>query len=663
MRVIKDLDNLPKLANTVITIGSFDGLHKGHIQILDKLKGLSEDNRTENIVITFNPHPRKVIFPDDDSLKLLTSLEEKIALLEGNEIDNLAIIPFTKAFAQQSPEEYIQYLVLKFNPSHIVIGYDHKFGANRSGNIDLLKKLASKYNYQVHEISKQEVDDITISSTKVRKALVKGNIAIANALLSRPYSITGKVVKGRQLGTELGYPTANIDSVSPLKLIPQDGIYVCSVRIDDIEYYGMLYIGDIPTLEVTSKKVIEVNIFDFDKDIYGKTISVDLLSFLREDRKFDSLTGLKEQLKIDKENSLAYLNKNLEDNISSTTVAILNFNSSDFLETFLPSVSFSSRGDFETLVIDNNSSDDSMEMLEEWFPEVKVVQLQENYGFAAGYNKGLARVRTKYIAFLNSDVEVTKAWLDPLVAYLEKHEDVGAVMPKILSYEAKYRFEYAGACGGYMDMLAYPFCRGRVFDDIEHDQGQYESIQSIAWISGAAFVMRKDLYMKLGGFDNSYFAHQEEIDLCWRIRRAGYKLVVLPESKVYHVGGGTLNYGSSRKVFLNFRNSLSTLYKNESIVALLWKLPLRLVLDGVAGLKFLMGGNSSSFFAVIKAHFAFYSRLPKLSAKKRSEKKAIEAVKIGPQVKDGFYPKSIVFQYFIKGKKTFSQLMNSVGDV
>ncbi len=656
MRVLTDLDNLPELHKTVLTIGSFDGLHFGHQKILDRLKQLAKEAEAESLVITFHPHPREVLFPNDDSLRLLSTLEEKKALLEAYGIDNLAVVPFTKEFSRQTPEEYIHAVILRFNPLHIVIGYDHRFGANREGDINLLRSLHSTYGYEVTEISKQQVEDITISSTKIRNALAEGKIETANTLLDRAYSMTGTVVKGKQLGTELGYPTANLQLNHKLKLIPKDGIYVCTVQVNKRRFQGMLYIGKIPTLDGAGNRTIEVNIFDFDEDIYGQEITLNLFCFLREDQKFDGLPALKTQLKQDKENSLAYFANSDIAELTKTSVVILNYNSSEYLETFLPSVSFSSNNNFETIVIDNASTDNSVDLLEEWFPEISVISLNKNYGFAEGYNRGLKDVQSEYIALLNSDVEVEKGWLDPLVKFLGEHKDVGAVMPKILSCEDKTSFEYAGACGGYMDMLAYPFCRGRIFDDVENDSNQYDEPASVAWVSGAAFVIRRKLFEELGGFDGSYFAHQEEIDLCWKIRRAGFKLFVLPQSKVYHVGGGTLNYGSTRKLFLNFRNSLSTLYKNEKGSALLWKLPLRLVLDGVAGIKFLVSLHPSSCWAIIKAHFSFYGMIPLLNKKKRSDAKKIKELSIGPEIKDGYISKSIVFQYYVKGVKTFSKL-------
>ena len=656
MRVLTDLDNLPELHKTVLTIGSFDGLHFGHQRILDRLKQLAKEAEAESLVITFHPHPREVLFPNDDSLRLLSTLEEKKELLETYGIDNLAVIPFTKEFSKQTPEDYIQAVILRFNPSHIVIGYDHRFGANREGDINLLRRLSSTYGYDVTEISKQQVEDITISSTKIRNALAEGKIETANSLLDRAYSMTGAVVKGKQLGAELGYPTANLKLSHKLKLVPKDGIYVCTVELKNQSFQGMLYIGKVPTLDEAGNRTIEVNIFAFAEDIYGQEITLSLLHYLRDDHKFEGLSALKAQLKLDKENSLAYFSSQKTAEQAKTSVVILNYNSSEYLETFLPSVSFSSKDEFETIVIDNASTDNSVDLLEEWFPEVKIVSLNKNYGFAEGYNRGLAEVKSEYIAFLNSDVEVEKGWLDPLVEFLDSNEEVGAVMPKILSCEDKSSFEYAGACGGYMDILAYPFCRGRIFDQVERDSNQYDESASVAWVSGAAFVMRRKLFEDLGGFDGSYFAHQEEIDLCWKIRRAGYKLYVLPQSTVFHVGGGTLNYGSTRKLFLNFRNSLSNLFKNEKGVSLLWKLPLRLVLDGVAGIKFLVSFHPSSCWAIVKAHFAFYTLIPSLIKSKRADAKRIEQLSIGPEISDGYISKFIVFQYFVKGIKTFSKL-------
>lgn len=699
MRVYRDLNEWPDLTKSVVTIGSFDGVHTGHQKILNRVTSLAQANETTSVVITFHPHPRSIVYPNDKSLRLLSSLQEKIDLLEKYDVDVMVIVPFTIEFSQISPQEYIEKLLIdKFQPSYIVIGYDHRFGLNRAGDINMLKDKAEQYDYKVEEILKQEIDEITISSTKIRTALQAGDLDVANTLLNHAYSVSGLVVKGRQVGTEIGFPTANLDIEEPKKLIPKNGIYACEVVIDKVVHRGMLYIGDIPTIGRAHPTTIEVNIFDFDKDIYGQRISIRLLKHLRDDRKFESFDALKLQLARDREASLSYFSGTIQTRHLDTTIAILNYNSNDYLETFLPSVSLSSDADFETLVIDNNSDESPEELLSEWFPEVKLVGLSSNHGFAEGYNRGLVDVSTKYTVFLNSDVEVTEYWLDPLVAYLESHPSCAAVMPKILSYEDKQRFEYAGAAGGYIDYLGYPFCRGRLFDTIEKDEGQYNDEVPVFWVSGAAFVMRTEVFKALGGFDRDFFAHQEEIDLCWRVQRAGYNLAVIPSSKVYHVGGGTLAYGSPHKVFLNFRNSLSTIFKNEKASRLIWVIPIRLVLDGVAGIKFGLQGEFKNLLAVIKAHFAFYGRLPSLISKRRAVTTLIDKLidtgidkvidklidksgynleeehsvrpKGGQRVKQneqtkrkdqapdikGILHKSVVFNYFLSGQKKFKDL-------
>ena len=656
MRVYKDLTTLPDFNNTIITIGSFDGVHTGHQHIITRLKELSDENKSETVVLTFHPHPRSVVYPKDKTLRLLSSIEEKIELFETYGIDHLVIVPFTIEFSQISPLEYIQdFLVKQFSPSCIVIGYDHRFGLNRAGNIDLLRMHKPDYGYNVIEIPKQDIEEITISSTKIRTALSEGNLEMANLLLNHSYRLSGTVVKGKQLGTELGYPTANLSVEEPLKLIPKDGIYACKIDIGQQCYEGMLYIGEIPTIE-TAKKTIEVNIFDFDEDIYGQRISIQVLKFLREDEKFDNLESLKVQLAKDKIDSQAYFAGVEPTQKLDATIAILNYNSRDFLEMYLPSVLYSSRDEFDILVIDNASKDDSVEFVNEHFPEVRVVQLEDNLGFAEGYNQGLKGVKSKYTVLLNSDVEVAEDWLNPLIEYLEANPKYAAVMPKIKSLEDRTAFEYAGAAGGYLDKWGYPYCRGRVFDTVEKDEGQYDDVKDVFWTTGAAMVIRTELFKSLGGFDGDYFAHQEEIDLCWRMHRAGYKLAVVPSSVIFHLGGGTLDYGSSRKIFLNFRNSLSTLFKNEVGLQSIFKVFIRLILDGIAGVKFLFSGELGSTWAILKAHFAFYAMVPSLLRKKKDLAKRIDELSIGPSDMSGKSDFSIVSAYFLRGKKVFTDL-------
>ncbi len=656
MKVFRDLSELPAFENTVVTIGSFDGLHKGHQKILNRLKKISRDNKVEHVVITFHPHPRSIIYPKDKSLVLLTSLEEKIQLLESMGIQNLVIVPFSVEFSQLSAEEYIANFIHKyFKPKTIVIGYDHKFGLNRSGDINLLNLKAPDYGFEVVEIPKQEIEEITISSTKIRAAIKEGHLEHANVLLGHPYPLAGHVIRGRKLGTEIGFPTANLDLENAGKLIPKDGIYACYVHHGKKRYEGMLYIGDIPTIGTDRDKAIEVNIFDFDKDIYSERITVEVLRFLREDQKFDSIEALKAQLHEDRKSSLAYFDSLKKKVKAKATIAILNYNTRDYLEMFLPGVAFSSTLETDILVIDNASTDDSVEYTREWFPEVNITELDKNYGFAEGYNQGLKKVNTPYTILLNSDVEVTENWLDPLIEFLDNNEDVAAVMPKIRAQQDKSSFEYAGASGGYMDALGFPYCRGRIFDTVEKDEGQYDTAQQVFWATGAAMVIRTDVFKKLGGFDPSYFAHQEEIDLCWRINNAGLKIFCIPESVVYHVGGGTLNYSNPRKTYLNFRNSFSNLVKNEKAGKLIYKLPLRWILDLTASFKFLLSGNLKDTFAVWKALISGLIKLPTNISKRFFYQSKVKALN-GQSHQAQANLHSIIWSYYVKGKKKFGDL-------
>ena len=658
MRVFRDLSELKNIKDAVITIGSFDGVHVGHQKIISRLKQLSSELGVENYLITFDPHPRSVIYPKDNTLRLLSSQEEKIALFEKYGLDNIVIIPFTVEFSQISPQEYIEkFLVKNFNPKYIVIGYDHRFGLNRGGDLSLLQSVKEKYNFEVIEIPKQEIDEITISSTKIRNAIISGNLEAANTLLNHSYSLSGKVVRGRKLGTEIGFPTANLSLEESKKLIPKDGIYACKVIVEDMEFKGMLYIGDIPTIGTDNPKAIEVNIFDFNSDIYDQRISIQILHYLRDDKKFDGLNELKEQLNKDRESALSFFDRIVQtEQKKNITVAILNYNTKHLLETFLPSISFSSTSEFDTLVIDNASDDGSIKFIHEWFPEIETIEFAKNHGFAEGYNLGLKNIKSKYIALVNSDVEVQKNWLDPIVEFLDQNHDYAAAMPKILSHEEKGTFEYAGASGGFIDAMGYPFCRGRLFDTLENDDQQYNDVEDVFWASGAAFVIRSEVFLNLEGFDGDFFAHQEEIDLCWRIHNAGYKIAVLPESVIYHVGGGTLNYGNPKKVYLNFRNSLYTLFKNESFLNVIWKLPMRLILDGIAGLKFLFSGEGKSTYAIIKAHFSFYGHIFKLIKKRLHISKLLSKHAIGHPNKIGMTSKWIIVQYYLLGKKKYSEI-------
>ena len=337
---------------------------------------------------------------------------------------------------------------------------------------------------------------------------------------------------------------------------------------------------------------------------------------------------------------------------SKIAVVILNWNGKSFLEKFLPIVIKYSQG-VQIIVADNQSTDDSVSFLKTNFPNVSVIINPSNDGFAKGYNLALKQVSAEYYILLNSDVEVTENWIEPIIDLMSANHTVAACQPKILDYKHPSKFEYAGAAGGFIDKYGYPFCRGRVFNVLEEDKGQYDAAQEVFWATGACMFVRSEIFWKVGGFDDDYFAHMEEIDVCWRMKNLGYQVYVEPKSKVYHVGGGTLNKLSPRKTFLNFRNNLTTLTKNASPRFLFFKIIFRMILDGVAAFKFLFEGHGSHFFAVIKAHFSFYKHLPS-TLKKR------DTMRLMPEFKEtttGVYEKNIVYAHFVKGVKYYSELI------
>ncbi len=308
------------------------------------------------------------------------------------------------------------------------------------------------------------------------------------------------------------------------------------------------------------------------------------------------------------------------------------------------------------IVADNASTDDSLQVLESEFPSVERLVLDQNYGFARGYNEALQQIDAPYIVLLNSDVEVDPSWLHPMVKLMEDDPGVGACQPKVRQFHQREAFEYAGAAGGWIDALGYPFGRGRLFDTLEKDNGQYDEPQSVFWASGAAMLVRTTLFQQLGGFDALYHAHHEEIDFCWRLKRAGYRILAVPNSIVYHVGGGTLNYQHPRKTFLNFRNSLFSILKNEPGGKAFLIIFARLLLDGLAGVQFLVKGQFKHLIAIIKAHFSFYGLLPKMLRQKRHDQQLIQKLSIGPANTDGHYRGSIIWQYYARGKRYFHQL-------
>lgn len=290
-------------------------------------------------------------------------------------------------------------------------------------------------------------------------------------------------------------------------------------------------------------------------------------------------------------------------------VVILNWNGINWLEKFLPSVvRFSSNADI--YVIDNLSTDNSIEFLNTQFPMVQIIKNDKNYGFAGGYNTGLKHIQAEYYCLLNSDVEVTENWIDPALNLFQKDSAISAIQPKVLSYNNKKYFEFAGAGGGLIDNLGYPYCRGRIFDDVEEDKGQYNDETEIFWASGCCFFIRSKDFWEQKGFDERFFAHQEEIDLCWRLINTGKKIYYTGQSTVYHVGGGTLNKQSAQKTFLNIRNNLSMMLKNLPFPTLVWLIFFRLCLDGIAGIYFGFKNGFPHLWAVVRAHFGFYAQLP-----------------------------------------------------
>ncbi|MEQ9262836.1 MAG: glycosyltransferase family 2 protein [Owenweeksia sp.] len=336
----------------------------------------------------------------------------------------------------------------------------------------------------------------------------------------------------------------------------------------------------------------------------------------------------------------------------SAAIAILNWNGAALLQRFLPSV-LKYTEDLATIyVIDNNSSDQSIELLQKEFPIVKVICNDGNYGYAGGYNKGLQSIPEEYVVLLNSDVEVTENWLQPLLQRMKENPGLGALQPKIKDLKQPDHFEYAGASGGWIDVLGYPFCRGRIFYEYEEDHGQYDDYQEVFWASGACLVIRQEAFKKAGGLDESLFAHMEEIDLCWRMHLNDYKVACEPASVIYHLGGATLNKISPQKTYLNFRNSLIILYLNLPAWQGFTRIMQRLVLDGIAGVKFITEGKPRHCWAVLRAHFAFYRRFNRMArARVNRPSRSIHDL-------PGVYSGSIVKAFYVSKKRRFSDLFN-----
>ena len=329
-------------------------------------------------------------------------------------------------------------------------------------------------------------------------------------------------------------------------------------------------------------------------------------------------------------------------------IVVLNWNGIKWLKKFLPILIKYSK-EANIYMIDNNSTDKSVEFVKNNMQSVNIIKHTENKGYAQGYNDALKKINSTYYILINSDIEVTNNWLSSIIELMDKNPNIGASQPKILDINNRKMFEYAGASGGFIDILGYPFCRGRIFDTIEEDNGQYDDIIDIFWATGACLIIRATSFHEIGGFDEGFFAHQEEIDLCWRLQNRGYKIIVQPQSIVYHVGGGTLNTASPKKTFLNFRNNLSMLFKNLPFFKLIWIIPLRLILDGIAAITFLKKNNGiSHLLSVGKAHLSFYTRIPSLIVKRLESNKKIN---LSGQVKF-----SILSRYYLEKVKRFQDL-------
>lgn len=335
-----------------------------------------------------------------------------------------------------------------------------------------------------------------------------------------------------------------------------------------------------------------------------------------------------------------------------TAIVILNWNGIEFLKKFIPIVVEESQNhENKVIVADNGSTDASVQWLKTNHPEVSLILLNKNYGFTGGYNRALKEIEATYFILLNSDIEVSKNWLNPLIQIMESDQKIAACMPKIKAFNQKNSFEYAGAAGGFIDKYGYPFCRGRILNELESDLGQYNKPTEIFWASGACMMIRADLYKQSGGLDDDFFAHMEEIDLCWRLKNEGYKIVFQPESTVFHVGGGTLPNNSPQKIYLNYRNNLFLLYKNLNSNELSRTLFIRMVLDGSSAFMYLLQGRLNFFFAVFKAHIHFYKMLGEMREKRNriQHKKRIKEI-------NEVYKSSIVFDFFIRNKKKFQHL-------
>ena len=332
-------------------------------------------------------------------------------------------------------------------------------------------------------------------------------------------------------------------------------------------------------------------------------------------------------------------------------VVVLGYNSCNYLKAFLPSVVSTDYDDFTVVYVDNASVDESVDYVRSTYPEIEIFRIYENHGFTNGYEESLPHIKAEYYVLINSDVQVDKNWLSPMMKLMEADNSIGACQPKVIHQPNPPQFDHAGASGGLIDKYGYPFCRGRIFHHVEDDKGQYDDVMEIFWATGACMLIRAELYHGLGGLDNDFYAHMEEIDLCWRMQNAGYRLLVVPEGTVYHVGGSVITYGSFSKLYHNYRNNLIMMYKNLNRKDL-WKiLPIRIVLDQVAALKALVSGNFTEWKAILSADFQFLFRLGKWKKNRAAAQSHVNNPHVG-----GVYKRSIVYDFFVKKKKSYTAL-------
>lgn len=337
--------------------------------------------------------------------------------------------------------------------------------------------------------------------------------------------------------------------------------------------------------------------------------------------------------------------------IPKLAIVVLSYNGKDLLDKFLPPIIATKTDYSEIYVVDNASTDGTYEFIQQKFPEVNLIRLPINRGFTNGYVESLPQIKAEYYVLISSDVEVAPGWIDPVVQLMDSDSNIGIVQPKIKAYNQKTHYEYSGAAGAFIDKYGYPFCRGRIFFTIEEDKGQYDDTREVFWCSGACMFIRAELYHSIGGFDNDYFAHMEDIDLSWRVKNAGYKVMVCPKAVVYHVGGHIISYGSPPKIFRNYKNGLIMMVKNLPSGQIWWKIPFRLLLDHVAAYRALFKGNTGEYKAIFRAHMAFLGSLSMSFRKRKEAKKAVHN-----RNTVGVYPHSIVLKYFINKKHTFDKL-------